>query len=175
MNRRNFLQCSLGLGALSMLPSKMLHAYTEERHIALYNVHTGENLSCCYFANGQYEKGSIKDLNQILRDFRANQPTSMDPKLYDILYTLHTDLGSKEPFHIISGYRSPKTNEKLRKMGRKVAKRSYHLKGKAIDIFLPDVPLKKLHRAALKLKAGGVGYYPHSNFVHIDTGPVRSW
>ncbi len=175
MNRRRFLQCSVATTVAGLLPSTILQAKPEERHLSLYNVHTKEELSCCYFADGQYDPTSVKNLEQILRDFRANEPTQMDPKIYDMLYTLHTELGSKKPFHVISGYRSPKTNEKLRKMGRKVAKRSYHLRGKAIDIYLPDVPLKKLHRAALALKAGGVGYYPRSNFVHIDTGPVRRW
>lgn len=139
------------------------------------NLHTGERLNASYWSNGGYKSSGLKQFNRLLRDHRANEVTRMDPKLFDIVYKLKEKLNFNGEVEIISGYRSVKTNEKLRAAGRGVARRSYHTRGMALDIRMPGVPLSKLRRAALDLKAGGVGYYPKSNFVHVDTGPVRRW
>ena len=132
-------------------------------------------MRCCYWANGKYDLNSLNEINHILRDHRTNDIYEIDAGLIDLLHNLHEITGSKSAFHIISAYRSPKTNKKLRQKSNGVAKRSLHLQGKAIDIRLPDIELKHLRDAAISLKAGGVGYYARSKFIHIDTGKPRSW
>ena len=177
INRRSFLKGSAALAASSTFP-QLIHASTEqpsERTLGFVNLHTDETLRCCYWANGEYDLNSLNEINHILRDHRTNDIYGMDASLIDLLHNLHEITGSKSPFHIISAYRSPKTNEKLRQTSNGVAKRSLHLQGKAIDIRLPDVELNHLRDAAISLKAGGVGYYAKSNFIHIDTGKPRSW
>ena len=111
----------------------------------------------------------------MLRDHRSDELTAMDPSLLDLLYNLQQKTQGHGPFHVISGYRSPSTNNKLRKNSKGVAKKSLHMQGRAIDIRLPGSELKTLQHAALSLQAGGVGYYPKSNFIHLDTGRVRFW
>ncbi|MEJ2116042.1 MAG: DUF882 domain-containing protein [Gammaproteobacteria bacterium] len=177
INRRSFLKGSAALAASGTFP-QLIHASTgqsSERTLGFINLHTDETLRCCYWANGEYDLNSLNEINHILRDHRTNDIYDMDANLIDLLHNLHEITGSKSPFHIISAYRSPKTNEKLRQTSNGVAKRSLHLQGKAIDIRLPDVGLKHLRDAAISLKAGGVGYYAKSNFIHIDTGKPRSW
>ena len=110
-----------------------------------------------------------------MRDYRANEIKPIDPVLLDQLYALKLKTGTKSPFHVISGYRTPATNAMLRRRSNGVARRSYHTKGKAIDIRLPGYDTHRLRNAALSLRSGGVGYYRNSNFVHVDTGPVRTW
>lgn len=148
------------------------------RSLAFVHTHTREKMSIAYALNGQYQADALARLNHLLRDFRTNEKKPIDPKLFDLLHELSTTLGTDAPFHIISGYRSPVTNNMLRERGGAhtgVATKSLHMVGKAIDIRLPDVKLKNLREAAASLKRGGVGYYPSSNFVHVDTGRVRYW
>ncbi|SUI74223.1 Bacterial protein of uncharacterised function (DUF882) [Serratia marcescens] len=114
-------------------------------------------------------------LNHLFRDYRANKVKSIDPSLFDHLYRLQGLLGTSKPVQLISGYRSVDTNNELRAHSRGVAKHSYHTKGQAMDFHIEGIQLSNIRKAALKMRAGGVGYYPRSNFVHIDTGPVRSW
>ncbi|MBX2879503.1 MAG: DUF882 domain-containing protein [Granulosicoccus sp.] len=147
----------------------------DTRALSFYNTHTRETLDVVYFDNGKYDTRGLRKLNKILRDHRQNELIEMDTGLYEQLWTLQQKLGSTGVFQIISGYRSPKTNSLLRKKSSGVAKKSYHMQGRAIDVRLTDVPLRKLRSAALKMGAGGVGYYPASDFIHLDTGPVRSW
>lgn len=139
------------------------------------NLHTGERLNTAFWSNGDYSSSGLKRFNRLLRDHRANETTRMDPELFDLIYKLKERLNFNGEIEIISGYRSAKTNAMLRSRSSGVAKRSYHTRGMAIDLRMPGVPLSKLRRAALDLKVGGVGYYPKSNFVHVDTGPVRRW
>ncbi|MEZ5775125.1 MAG: DUF882 domain-containing protein [Hyphomicrobiaceae bacterium] len=148
-----------------------------ERVLSLYNIHNGERLSVVYKRDGAYVPEALEKLNWIFRDWRLNEATKMDPQAYDILWEVYTELGSKEPISIISGYRSSRTNERLRKSGGGQAKHSQHILGKALDVSFPDVPVKKLRYSALVRERGGVGYYPTSAipFVHIDTGRVRMW
>ena len=175
--RRSFLKCSAALAASSTFP-QIIHANTDrssERTLEFINLHTDETLSCCYWSNGEYDANSLSEINHILRDHRANEVYEIDAKLIDFLHVLHKTTDSKAPFHVISGYRSPHTNEKLREQTNGVAKRSLHMQGKAIDIRLPDVELSHLRDAAISLQAGGVGYYAKSNFIHVDIGKNRSW
>ncbi len=147
----------------------------KERILRLHNLHTGENLKATYWAEGQYLAEEIAALNRVLRDHRSNETYRMDQRLFDMLHVLQQQVGSDGTFHVISGYRSPKTNAMLNRNSSGVAKRSLHMQGRAIDIRLPGVELKHLRQAALNMKAGGVGYYPRSGFIHIDTGRTRFW
>lgn len=177
LNRRRFLKCSAALAASSTFPH-LIHANTDlssERTLEFLNLHTDETLRCCYWADGEYDTNSMSEINHILRDHRANEAYEMDASLIDLLHVLHATTDSKAPFHIISAYRSPQTNEKLRQESNGVAKRSLHMQGKAIDIRLPDVELRHLRDAAISLEAGGVGFYANSNFIHVDIGKPRSW
>ncbi|HXG77794.1 MAG TPA: DUF882 domain-containing protein [Methyloceanibacter sp.] len=149
----------------------------ETRTLSLYEIHTKETLTVTYKRDGKYDEEALKKLNHFMRDWRADQETKMDPALIDLIWTLHKELGSKQPIHLISGYRSAATNASLRKKGGGQAKKSQHILGKAADIHFPDVPIKTLRNSALVQEVGGVGYYPTSGvpFVHVDTGHVRMW
>ncbi|MBI2835632.1 MAG: YcbK family protein [Acidobacteria bacterium] len=146
-----------------------------ERLLAFHNTHTGERLKTVYCIQGDYQKDALRDLNYILRDFRVNEVKDIDPNLFDLLYRLSDRLETREPFHIISGYRSPATNAILQLRSEGVAKRSLHMVGKAIDLRVPGVQLRDVHKAAVGLRGGGVGYYPSSDFVHVDVGRPRYW
>lgn len=146
------------------------------RELAMDHTHTREKIDLTFALGRRYVPQALVDLDHFLRDHYSGVAGTMDPGLYDIMHALRTSLKARTPFEIISGYRSPKTNEWLRTTrGGGVATRSLHMDGKAIDLRIPGVPLKELRDAALDLAAGGVGYYPGSNFVHVDTGRVRSW
>ena len=145
------------------------------RHVALHNLHTGESLQATYWEGGQYVTQALAEVNRVLRDFRTGDEHMMAPDLIDLLNGLHGRLGSKGPFQVISGYRSPKTNAMLHEHSDGVANKSLHMQGMAIDIRVEGVALDHLHKAALDIGRGGVGYYPTSNFVHVDVGRVRKW
>jgi uncharacterized protein YcbK (DUF882 family) len=177
--RRNFLKAgALALGA-SMLPGTLLGAIqapqSPERTLALYNLHTGETLKTAYWVKGEYVSDALTEINHILRDFRTEEILPIDTGLLDLLHDLHNSTGSREMLHIISGYRSPATNARLHENSSGVAGHSLHMLGKAADIRLPGYSLSSLHQAAVDLKGGGVGYYPDSDFVHVDVGRVRYW
>jgi uncharacterized protein YcbK (DUF882 family) len=148
-----------------------------QRTIRLYNIHTKETLTSPYKRNGRYVPAEMVKVNWILRDWRKNEATTMDPELIDLLWEIHSELGSNEPIHIISGYRSRNTNELLRRTVGGQASQSRHILGKAADVHFPDVPVKNIRYAALIKEKGGVGYYPTSNipFVHVDIDRVRAW
>ena len=154
---------------------KRLLASRGERKVRLKNLHTGEDLKATYWADGKYISETMRDVAYFLRDFRTGDKHRIDAGLMDILHDIHLRIGSRNEFHIISGYRSPKTNNMLRARSRAVAKHSLHMLGKAIDIRLPGTDLRDLRKAALSMRAGGVGYYPQANFVHVDTGRFRTW
>jgi len=147
------------------------------RTIAFYNIHTKETLSVVYKKAGRYVPEAMKDINWMMRDWRLNKVVEMDPELIDLLWEIHTELGSREPIHLICGHRSSATNEMLRKTVGGQAKQSQHIGGKAADVMFPDVPLKHLRYAGLIRERGGVGYYPTSAipFIHVDTARVRHW
>ncbi len=178
--RRTFLKQGLLCLTCLALPlpalARSMETGSRERSLSFFNTHTGERLSSVvYWADGQYRPKALDRINFLLRDHRNGKVETIDTGLLDQLHRLNRRLGNRDPFHIISGYRSPATNRKLQQAGRAVATKSFHLTGQAVDIRLPKVNLSRLHRAALDLRAGGVGYYPRSNFVHLDTGPQRSW
>jgi uncharacterized protein YcbK (DUF882 family) len=180
LGRRTFLKAGLiGLASLALpLPcfAQLTGAADRERSLSLHNTHTGENLqSLVYWADGDYLPEALADINFLLRDHRTDRVKPIDPKLFDLLHTLSCKLENRKPYQIISGYRSPESNRKLRQTSSGVAKKSFHLAGQAADIRLPGHNLSQLRRAALNLRAGGVGYYPQSGFIHVDTGPRRSW
>ncbi len=149
----------------------------EERTIAMYNIHTQETISVTFKKDGHYIPEGLQKLNHFMRDWRRDMETKMDPALIDLIWELHEELGSKEPVHLICGYRSAGTNEMLRKTVGGQARNSRHITGQAADLTFPDVPLKQLRYSALVREKGGVGFYPASGlpFVHVDTGNVRHW
>jgi uncharacterized protein YcbK (DUF882 family) len=149
-----------------------------ERVLSFFHTHTGERLKVAYCCGGAYQAAGLQEVNHILRDFRVNETKAIEPRLLDLLYELGGTLGSDQPFHVISGYRSPETNMMLRERGGAttgVASHSLHMVGQAIDIRVPGVKIGDLRDAARSLKIGGVGFYPDLNFVHVDVGRVRYW
>jgi uncharacterized protein YcbK (DUF882 family) len=178
--RRNLLKGGLIMAAGLALPStgfcRTGHFLSGEKAISLYNLHTGEELqNLVYRADGDYLPDSLQRLNWLLRDYRSDEVQRIDPSLFDLVHAIHGRLSSSGSVQIISGYRSPATNEMLRRQSSGVARHSLHMKGMALDIRVTDCDLAQLKKAAKSLRAGGVGYYPKSQFVHIDTGPVRYW
>ncbi len=145
------------------------------RTVALDNLHTGESMEAVYWADGDYIPDVLDAVNIQLRDFRSGDVHPIDPRLLDLLDAVNTLTGTQSKFQVISGYRSAATNAMLRERSEEVAKKSFHIQGMAIDVRLPDVDLYRLHEAGLSLGRGGVGFYPDSNFVHLDVGPVRTW
>jgi uncharacterized protein YcbK (DUF882 family) len=145
------------------------------RKIALHNLHTGVSLNTEYWAEGHYIPEALTAVNKVLRDWRNDEVHEISPKLVDMLSLMRSWMDKDDAFQVISGYRSPVTNAKMHAASDGVAKNSLHMKGMAIDIRMPGCDLKNLHGAALKMRCGGVGYYPVSNFVHMDVGRVRTW
>ena len=189
LNRRSFLGLGAAATAAALVPGRAQAAAAaapaaagvatkRDRILSLFHTHTGERLKLAYCCDGQYQPEALAQLNHLLRDFRVNEERAIDPQLFDLLHELGGTLETDQPYHIISGYRSPHTNAMLRERGGNhtgVASQSLHMVGKAIDIRLPGVKLDHLRSAAASLKRGGVGFYPSSNFVHVDTGRVRYW
>ncbi len=173
-SRRRFLGGVVAAGAM-LAPWTRAAASTGERGLAFYHTHTGERLKTVYYAGGDYVPDALEEINHLLRDFRTGDVSPIDPQLLDILAEVRALTGSRAEFQIISGYRSPQTNAMLRSTSSGVAKKSLHMQGRAIDVRLTQFDTAKLRKAALSLRAGGVGYYPGSDFVHLDTGRVRSW
>lgn len=176
LSRRGFLTSIAG-AAVTLAASNVMSSAVQvrDRELSFHNTHTGEKLSATFWSDGKYQEDSIEEINWILRDHRAGIASPIDPKLLDLLYQLQTKVEHKGEFHVISGYRSPATNDMLNKRSSGVAKRSYHMQGKAIDVRMPGFDSRQLHKAAISLKGGGVGYYSSSNFVHLDVGRVRYW
>jgi uncharacterized protein YcbK (DUF882 family) len=145
------------------------------RKVALHNLHTGDRFSEVYFENGRYVPDAMAEAMRVLRDWRNGQEHYMDPRLFDALHAISDKLETNQPFQIISGYRSPTTNAMLHARSSGVASNSQHTQGKASDVRVQGVDLRNLHKAALATRAGGVGFYPVSNFVHVDVARVRQW
>lgn len=168
----------LGLAAVAV-PSAVFAApalaLPASRELAFYHIHTGETLKATYFDNGLYQPDALKALDVLMRDWRADTVHAIDPAIYDQLFALQAKVETPGAFHIICGYRSPATNAMLGERSDGVAKHSLHMDGKALDLNLPGRDLSQLHAAALSLNAGGVGFYPASDFIHMDTGRVRRW
>ena len=179
-SRRHFLKTGLSACTLLALPvaASSAHATVKqpfEKKLGFLNLHTGERIQSAYWADGRYIPEALHAINKVLRDHRTGDLYAIDTGLFDMLHLLQNKLGSKQEFHVISAYRSSTSNEMLAARSQGVAKTSLHTFGKAIDIRLPGRKLSDLRTAALSLQMGGVGYYPSSNFVHVDTGRVRFW
>ena len=179
MSRRRFLgvgACATGLSLFPRLaPAQSRLTGSPEKSLAFYNTHTGETFKRVYWFRGRYLPDALQAVNRILRDHHVDEIRSIDPELLDLLYAIGQEVDATEPFHIVSGYRSPITNAILRQHNRRVAEDSLHVQGKAVDIKIPSRSVAAVRRAAVALQGGGVGYYPYAQFVHVDTGPVRSW
>lgn len=177
--RRRFIKMTIFSGLTAFVPLHALAAIPDftpqDRSLNLYNPVTEETLTATYWFNGQYVPEALEKIDYIMRDHRTDEVKSIDLGLINLLHTIKIQIELDEPFHIVSGYRCRKSNELLRKSGRNAARNSYHLKGQAADIRLPDGHLASLLKVATVIKGGGVGYYPRDNFVHVDVGPVRYW
>jgi uncharacterized protein YcbK (DUF882 family) len=158
-------------------PTQDAVANGETRSLNMVHMHTGESISITYMQNGRYDSEALKKLNYFLRDWRRDEPTRMDPRLFDTVWLAYQAVGAREPINVVCGYRAPETNEMLRRRSRGVAKFSQHTLGKALDFYIPGVQLASLRAAGLRLQRGGVGFYPTSGspFVHMDSGSVRMW
>lgn len=180
LSRRTLLKTGLVAGLTIVMPTTLFarvdRDLTVERCLSLKNLHTGEVVKDIPYWNGRgYQTDALGTLNHLLRDYRTGELKEIDPQLFDLLYGVQNKLGICAEFQVISGYRSPKTNNQLRQHSKGVAKNSLHMQGKAIDVRIPGCDLSLLRRTAMSLQGGGVGFYPKSDFVHIDTGRVRYW
>ncbi len=176
VGRRHFFKAGIGVCAMLALPSVCARTTNNgEKQLAFLNLHTGERIRSTYWVEGSYIPEELQIIENLLRDHRTGELHTIDTRLLDMLQLLQKQIGARKEFHVISAYRSPKTNAMLASRSNKVVKKSLHMYGRAIDIRLPEYSLSELRKAALSLKIGGVGYYPKSNFIHIDTGRVRFW
>lgn len=174
LSRRQLIKLGFGAAAALSMP-RAAFAAAPVRKLSFYHMHTGETLNVAYFEKGKYIPGALHEMNTILRDWRTGDVQAIDPALFDQLYALQRMVDTPGAYHVICGYRSPKTNQTLHARSDGVASHSLHLEGRAIDINLPGRGLAQLHKAALSMRAGGVGYYPSSDFIHLDTGRIRRW
>ncbi len=173
-HRRRFLK-ALAVASASFIARPRQALAAPARALGFRHLHTGETLSVEYAVGGRYLPDAMAAVDHLLRDFRTGEIHPIDPGLLDLLHGLARRLDTRQSFEIISGYRSPTTNAALRRRSEGVAAHSLHMVGQAVDVRVHGVPLTRLRSAALDLKSGGVGYYPVSNFVHVDTGRVRQW
>jgi uncharacterized protein YcbK (DUF882 family) len=175
LDRRMFLRSlgvsTLALGSMGAASARM----RDKRLLSFDHTHTGESLSVVYFQEGTYQAPGLERINHLLRDFRTEEVHPIDPRTLDILFDLQTLADRDEPFQVISGYRSPQTNAALRGRSSGVAEHSLHMQGRAIDVRLGGFSTRRLHELARQMGRGGVGFYPQSDFVHLDNGPVRFW
>ena len=177
LTRRHFLGFCGATAALLATPLASAKALKPQgaRSLSLHNLHTGEQLKTDFWIDGQYQPEALAAIDNILRDHRCDETYNMDRDLVDLLHRLSRKLDTRRPLEIISGYRSPETNEALREKSTGVAQNSYHTIGMAVDIRIADRSLSALYRGARALELGGVGVYARSRFVHVDVGPVRTW
>lgn len=182
-SRRNFLT-KMAFGSLLLMAdvvnakpikAKLAIKKSTNKILSFNNIHTGDQLKLAYFEQGKYIKDALHEINYFLRDFHDGTVHKIDPALLDQLYDLERILEVRKPFHILSGYRSPSTNAYLRRHSEGVAKHSLHMEGRAIDIRIEGINTKHIRNAAISMQRGGVGYYERSDFVHLDTGIVKSW
>jgi uncharacterized protein YcbK (DUF882 family) len=178
-SRRSFLKVGAAtiLTTLFSLPAMaaIRPERSESRQLAFFNIHTGESLKTRYRSDGNLVLRAMRQINHIMRDYRTGEIKPVDPKLLDLLSRISQKVDPSSPIHIISGYRSARTNAMLRKTTSGVARNSFHMAGRAIDIRIPGCRTDGIYQMAKHLGRGGVGYYPESDFVHLDTGPVRFW
>ena len=182
IDRRGLLKAgmiAMGTGLVSAMTTPAMAAMRMPTmgsyKVSFRNAHTGESFNGVYRVGNKYLPDAFSQINHVLRDFRTGEEYPIDPRSIDIVFMLQNKTGTKKQFEILSGYRSPKTNSMLRNASGGVAKNSLHMVGQAIDLRLEGYSTKKLRDVAIDLRAGGVGYYPRSDFVHVDSGKVRHW
>jgi uncharacterized protein YcbK (DUF882 family) len=147
----------------------------DTRTISLYHAHRHDSIEATYRVNGHYDPAVLEKLNYFLRDWRNDDQTNMDPRLFDVVWEVYRSAGATDPITVLSAYRSPETNAMLRRRSRAVAEHSQHMLGKAMDTTMPDMSMERLREIGMRMQRGGVGYYPTENFVHLDVGSVRHW
>jgi uncharacterized protein YcbK (DUF882 family) len=169
-------------GIVALLSSMIIPSSTETavangdtRTLNLYHSHTGESIQATFRVNGSYDQAVLEKLNYFLRDWRNNDRTRMDPRLFDVIWEAYRTAGATQPISIVSAYRSPQTNAMLRSRSHAVAEHSQHILGRAMDTTMPGMPMERIREIGMRLQRGGVGWYPSSNFVHLDVGNVRAW
>jgi uncharacterized protein YcbK (DUF882 family) len=175
LGRRKFLRAAAGAAAFLIPVASACARAMETRSLSFLHTHTGESLSAVYFRSGEYQSVGLQQINRLLRDFRTDEVHTIDPGVLDILFDLQVLMNREAPYQVISGYRSPKTNEALRRRSNGVAEHSLHMQGKAIDVRVGGFSTRKLRELALRMGRGGVGFYAASDFVHLDCGRVRFW
>jgi uncharacterized protein YcbK (DUF882 family) len=176
VSRRSLIAGGISAAILaSIKPAAAAVAPLKDRTLHLYHRQTGEFFKDTFFQEGRYVADALDRVNWLMRDWHTDQTKSIDPALLDLLYNVGNSVDAATPFEILSGYRTPETNAALRRHGVRAASNSYHMVGQAVDITLPGVSLRNMRKAALSLGLGGVGYYPYSGFIHVDTGDVRQW
>lgn len=178
ITRRDLLALGLVTAASTIFPLKaraVSEKISSQKELFFYNVYTKENINTVYWKDGMYLPDELARINHIFRDIRSGKEREININLLDLLFKVKEQLKSEDPFHVMSGYRTPKSNAMLRKRKKGVAKNSLHMYGKAVDISIPGYSLRGIRKAAMKLQAGGVGYYPRSKFLHLDVGEVRYW
>lgn len=174
--RRRFLGFAAAAAIAGMsFPAAAARRLLRPRALSLHNLHTGEALNAVYWAEGRYLPDAMQRIEWLLRDHRTDEVHPVDPQLLDLLVDLQARLRTHAPFEVLSGYRSPQTNAMLASLSDGVAQNSLHLDGRAVDIRVPGRGLRHVRLAAMGLRGGGVGYYPNSDFVHVDTGRIRYW
>jgi uncharacterized protein YcbK (DUF882 family) len=178
-SRRGFLKAVAGVSLLTLSGTSILNAAAKRtvscKTLALKHAHTGDELKLTYFEQGRYIEDALQEISYLLRDYHTGAVHPIDPFLLDQLYDLKLALGTNKSFLIFSGYRSPRTNARLRKRYRHVAKHSLHIQGRALDLRMDGLATRKIRYAALAMRRGGVGYSQRSDFIHLDTGNFRSW
>src|SRR5262249_3001777 len=174
LSRRRLLGAAVATAAVGLVDPVPAVSFAP-RSVSLYNVHTGEWLRTVYWADGHYIRDAVRDINWVLRDHHSDEVRPMNAGVLDVLGMLRGRLECHDPFLVISGYRSPTTNHMMSLRHDGVASNSYHIKGMAIDLRCEGRELSHVRSAAVSLRCGGVGYYPRSDFVHVDCGPVRYW
>lgn len=176
-HRRRFLM-NVGVATAGLIlgPELARAAAKKDRLLMMTNPHTGEKIRTVYWTpTDGYIRESLASVSHFMRDFRQNRVKAIDPALLDIVHAISLNIGSKRKFEVMSGYRSPKTNRMLARRSRNVAKKSYHMRGQAMDFQVKNISSRNLRKIALALKAGGVGYYPGARYIHVDSGKVRQW
>ena len=180
LNRRSVLGAFAGIATITAAPAYAgVFGYVKGagniRSIHMRSTRSGETLNTIYWIEGQYINPALKEINWFMRDWRENKAVTMDRRTSDVIAAAHKRLDSSEAVMMLSGYRSPRTNAMLRSKSRRVAKDSYHIKGMATDFRIPSRSVSQIAKAALASRTGGVGKYYGSNFVHVDSGPIRTW
>ena len=175
MERREFFKRTLVTTAMLSSGNLFGLSLPIDKTLKLYNIHTGESIQATFFSKDKFVDSEIERLDYFMRDYRINKSSQMDINLYSLLYAIQITSNTKKPIEILSGYRSKRTNDYLKRHKHHVAKHSYHILARAVDFKVKDRYIKDILKMSRLMEMGGVGYYPRNNFIHVDTGPIRNW